>query len=149
MLAEVTGFDNVFLAVRDEDGRHFYIEGASQPILLGKTQDVLFPLGSGLVGWSFKNSAPLFTGDKEASGASSPLFGQGGDTAPMASVILLPMTVSKATRGVLGFASEVPLVLNDSLKSFVQTVAEHLALFLENLYLKNRLRATAAPLESK
>jgi GAF domain-containing protein len=52
----------------------------------------------------------------------------------------LPLIVHKKTRGVLVLGDLHVVAINDELKIFVQMVAEYLALFLENLYLKNKLR---------
>ncbi|MCF8085970.1 MAG: GAF domain-containing protein, partial [Desulfohalobiaceae bacterium] len=56
------------------------------------------------------------------------------------SVICLPIVVNLRTRGVLVLADrdgEIP----EGMKKFLQLVAEHFSLFLENLYLRNKLQS--------
>ena len=52
----------------------------------------------------------------------------------------MPVMVNKSTRGVLCLAHTSPRQIDESLRSFVRQSVDHLALFLENLYLKMRLR---------
>ena len=143
MLAGTTGYRYCLLTVRDESGRSYFLEGASESPFAGM-RDVpgSFSVGQGLVGWVFKNQTPVYTGDKETAGAvGMPLFGL--DTAPeeYKSVICHPIVFSKKTRGVLILADSRPLPVTEELKVFVGMVAENLALFLENLHLRTRLDA--------
>ena len=142
LLSESSGFEYCFFAARDEFGKMYFLEGANKPLLAGKQQEVRVTMGSGLVGWVFKNGSAVFVGENESSGPASPLFGKAPKTPAFASVICMPLVVSRATRGVLGLSSEHPIVINDNLKNFIQIAADHLALFLENLYLRGKLRET-------
>jgi GAF domain-containing protein len=67
----------------------------------------------------------------------------------MKSVICLPLVVHKRTRGVLVLADENGRDIDGTLKRFAVTIADYLALFLENLYLKNRLQQQRMELKSQ
>jgi len=49
--------------------------------------------------------------------------------------------ISQSTRGVLCLAHTTALPMPEIMRSFARQATDHLALFLENLYLKNRLRS--------
>lgn len=139
-LAEATGFDRVFLATRDETGQRYALEGSNAPILPPGKERECFDFGAGLVGWVFKNNQCFFTGEDETSGQLSPLFGKQIKTPPIKSAVCLPLVVRRIPRGVLGLSHGEPLVIDEAMKSFLLFVADQLALFLENLYCKHRLR---------
>lgn len=139
LVAETTGFDYCFLAVRDEKGKNFYLEGANRPLFSG-SGDQEFSVGTGLVGWVFKNNSPVFLGVHESAGSVSPLFGKNVHTPVFQSLMCLPLYFSRATRGVLGFAHEDGIELSEHIRAFAQVAGGHLELFLENLFLKSKLR---------
>ena len=56
----------------------------------------------------------------------------------------LPLMMQRKTRGVLCLAKETPLDISEATRDFVLMASEHLALFLENLYVKCRLRDVCA-----
>lgn len=140
LVAETTGFDYCFLAARDEKGKSFYLEGSSRPLFTRKSSESEFPIGTGLVGWVFKNNTPVFLGEHESAGSVSPLFGKNAQTPLFKSLMCMPLHFSRATRGVLGFAHEEGVEISDHVKAFVVMAAGHLELFLENLHLKSKLR---------
>ncbi len=139
MLSEATGFEYCFLAARDERGRRYFLEGANQPIIPGSEQEVRLDINAGLVGWVFKNNGAVYSDDMSSANVS-PLFGGNLKTPAFKSFMCLPLVVHKVPRGVLGFADPGHVVITERLKVFAHMVSVHLALFLENLYLKNRLR---------
>ena len=139
LLSESTGFPFCMLTVRDEWGKGYYLEGwNAKGFLDPSAMHDKFKIGSGVIGWAFKNQRPVFSEDSGTSSEGLVLFAK--DQGPfMKTVICLPLVVHKRTRGVLVFADPSGHVLNPTLKKFALTVADYLALFLENLYLKNRL----------
>ncbi|MDD4649218.1 MAG: GAF domain-containing protein [Desulfoplanes sp.] len=139
LLSESTGFPFCMLTVRDEWGQGYYLEGWNvQGFLDPSAMHDKFKIGSGVIGWAFKNQRPVFSEDSAASSEGLVLFAK--DQGPlMKTVICLPLIVNRRTRGVLVFADISRHVLDPTLKKFALTVADYLALFLENLYLKNRL----------
>ncbi|MHC1789541.1 GAF domain-containing protein [Solidesulfovibrio sp.] len=144
LLSEATGFRHAILTVRDESGRSYYLEGANDsPFPAGRTVPTRFSVGQGLVGWVFKNQKPVFSGDKDEA-SRLPLFGLDVPTGDFKSVVCLPIHFSRKTRGVLTLADARPLPVTEELKAFVGTVAENLALFLENLHLRTRLGGPSA-----
>lgn len=146
LLAQATEFRCCLLSVRDESGRSYFLEGASEsPFPDPRQAPRSFSVGQGMVGWVFKHQAPITSGEEESSGAAAlPLFGLDVPSREYKSVICLPINFSRKTRGVLTLADERPLPVTEDLKMFGTMVAEHLALFLENLYLKTRLEAERA-----
>lgn len=143
LLSLATGYRYCLLSVRDESGRSYYLEGASEnPFPDARLAPQSFSVGQGLVGWVFKNQSPITSGEQDAAGAGGlPLFGLDVPSREYKSVMCFPVVFSKKTRGVLTLADERPLPVPEELKSFVAMVAENLALFLENLYLKTRIAA--------
>lgn len=144
IMAETSGFSYCSFASRDEAGHNYYIEDETQAYIQGEAQAI--PYGTGLVGWVFKNSKPVFMGGSDSGTQSSPLYGKVSTHPGFQSVICLPLTIGRITRGVLVFASENSKEIPDELKVFCQMASEHLALFLENLYLRSRLHEAAQQL---
>lgn len=139
LVARASGFEHCVLAVRGEDGTTYSLEGLSGAART--TAQATYPLGSGLVGWVFKNNAPVVRGScaSGTEGACQPLFAPEGDPISATSALCLPLLVHRRVRGVLCMASSRPMQIDDELREFANLVAGSLALFLENLYLKNRL----------
>ena len=138
LLSETSRFEYCSFSSRDEAGRNYYVEGENYQLLQGDVEAI--PYGSGLVGWVFKNSQPFFVeGDDAASQPTSPLYGKQNKIPEFVSVICIPLEIGGMTRGVLTLASETPKAISDELKTFCQMASEHLALFLENLYLRSKL----------
>ncbi|EPR30425.1 GAF domain protein [Alkalidesulfovibrio alkalitolerans DSM 16529] len=142
IVAKASGMTTCFLTVRGETGTHFHMEGATRPPMRGDTGAHGFAMGSGVIGWVFNNGVPVFSGERE-SPSRMPLFGRDVVTPPFTTIVCLPLLVHKKTRGVLVLADERSLNINDPLKEFLGLVADNLALFLENLYLRNRLTSQA------
>ena len=68
------------------------------------------------------------------------VFGKLPDMPDFQAAMCMPVMVNKSTRGVLCLAHTSPRQIDESMRSFVRQAVDHLALFLENLYLKTRLR---------
>jgi GAF domain-containing protein len=140
VLSEATGFSACFLAVRDESGHGYYLEGPSRGVFEHPLDaPKKFTLGQGLIGWVFKNNSPAFVGDGESVTAPAPLFGKDVSAAEFCSVICLPLTFARRTRAVLILADQRPLAFGPDIKEFARMTSEYLVLFLENLHLKSRL----------
>lgn len=144
LLGETTGFEYCFLAVRDEKGKTFFLEGFSRPFFPGDNTGMRFDINHGLVGWVFRNNAPVIVGEREGESQASPLFGGSAHTPPFTRIICQPLHYNRKTRAVLGMANEKPLLITEQLKLFTQFAAGHLELFLENLFIKNHLHACKA-----
>lgn len=144
-LSETTGFSACFLAVRDESGQGYYLEGPSHGVFEHPLDAPRkFTVGQGLIGWVFKNNSPAFVGDGESTPAPAPLFGKDVPAAEFRSVICLPLIFARRTRAVLVLADERPLGFGLDVKDFVRMTSEYLILFLENLHLKSRLTKSPA-----
>ena len=137
VLSRASGFEYAFLVVRDELGRGFFLEGWNKEIV-GLNLGQKFSIDTGLMGWVFKNGSAIFSADQNSLSLS--LFGKDVNTSLFKSIICLPLIVHKKTRGVLVLGDPHGVAVTDELKIFVQMVAEYLALFLENLYLKNKIK---------
>ncbi len=137
LMAETSGFSYCAFASRDEAGSNYVIEDETRQLTQGAPESI--PYGSGLVGWVFKNGKPVFLGDGDSSAQTSPLYGRHVTQPAFQSVMCLPLIIQRITRGVLVFASDSPKRISEEMKVFCQMSSEHLALFLENLYLRSRL----------
>jgi len=138
MVSRAVGFRHCFLAVRDDAAGVFTIEGVSQTLFpQANGNPGNFPLGGGMIGWVFKNDAPVFSEDADTTALR--LFGAPAGTPVFKTVVCQPVRFSRRTRAVLVLASQELAPLGELHKDFVRTVADQLALFLENLHLKARL----------
>ncbi|MCL2123492.1 MAG: GAF domain-containing protein [Desulfovibrionaceae bacterium] len=137
---EATGFDYCAFASCDEGSQSYTIEGETAPLMLDGQNPAALPLSSGIVGWVFRDGQAIFS---EATGdaSSTAPFGKVGDVSNFQTVMCLPVVISQSTRGVLCLAHTTALPMPEVMRSFVRQATDHLALFLENLYLKNRLRS--------
>lgn len=141
IVSQATGLGFCFLAARGERGETYFIEGFNRP----PCDDALgleLPIGGGTVGWVFKEGKPVVA-DPGRSKAASPLFGRDVRCYPMKTFVCLPLHVHRRTRGVLVAADAEARPIDGELRLFLDMAADHLALFLENLYLKNRLTSLA------
>jgi len=138
LVSRATGFKHCFLSVRDDAAGVFTVEGASQ-VLFSPSQPGpgSFPLGGGMIGWVFKNDAPVFSQDADTTALR--LFGAQASSPVFKTVVCHPVHFSKRTRAVLTLASQEQEAIGDIHKDFAKAVSDQLALFLENLHLKARL----------
>jgi transcriptional regulator with GAF, ATPase, and Fis domain len=146
LLSEYSGFQYCFLAARDERGWGYSVEGSSSLLFGGQRPETdKFPIGSGVVGWIFKHNQSVFSEELEFRPAGTSVFGRDVPAPPVKTVMAFPLRVYRVTRGVLVFADPGNIHLSSEMRTFGRMVADHLALFLENLYLKNRLRQQPDP----
>jgi len=131
-------YGHCFLAVRDDRAMCFTIEGVSQPLFApshpGPGQ---FPLGGGMIGWVFKNNAPVHAQDADTTALR--LFGVAAGAPVFHTVICQPVVFSRKTRAVLVMATRRQEAITSAHKDLARTVADQLGLFLENLHLKARM----------
>ena len=137
---DATGFAYCAFASCDADSQSYTIEGETAPFMLDGQNPVSQPLNSGVVGWVFRNEQPVFS---EAAGdtASAAPFGKMGEVSNFQTVMCLPVIINQSTRGVFCLAHHSSLSMPEDMRNFVRQATDHLALFLENLSLKNRLRS--------
>lgn len=147
-ISAATEFEYCAFATLQENGDYYTLESESVPLLLGGGEAIRLPLGSGLVGWVFQNEQPIYAEEGGLSPASA-LFGKLQDIPDFPAAICMPVMVNKSCRGVLCLANTEPKGVEDSLRSFVRQAVDHLSLFLENLYLKNRLHMLMPPAKVK
>lgn len=138
-MGEATDFDYCAFATLREGGESYTLECESVPLLLTGREGLNLPLGSGIAGWVFRNEQPVFAEEGGLS-PSSALFGKIQDMPDFPAAICMPVMINKSCRGVLCLANTEPRRIDESLRGFVRQAVDHLSLFLENLYLKNRLR---------
>jgi GAF domain-containing protein len=138
VVSGASGFSHCFLAVRDDEAQAFGVEGSTRPLSSdARLEEAAHPLGGGMIGWVFKNDAPVYAPDSETTALR--LFGSAGGAAVFRSVVCQPVHFSGRTRAVLVLASPEGAILGEIHKDFARAVADQLALFLENLHLKARL----------
>ena len=138
-VAEATNFDYCAFASVVRPGETYCLECESTQLLLNEGEMLEFSMNSGLAGWVFNNDQPVFV-EGSNGGQGTMLFAKLPDMPDFQAVICLPVIVNRSTRCVLCLAHSAPREMDEALRSFVQQAVDHLALFLENLYLKTRLR---------
>lgn len=139
-MVDATGFDYCAFASTDGSGESYTLEGESSRLLLDGKEFVTLPASNGIAGWVVRDEQPVFSEGTGGSPAAA-LFGKIPNIPNFQAVICMPVVLSKNTRGVLCLAHTEPHEMDEALRSFVRQCVDHLALFLENLYLKNRLRS--------
>lgn len=139
IVSMASNFEYAALCTLSPDGGHFNVEGENYPLLCSGKQPEDYPLSSGMVGWVFRNGTPLSSGGPDGA-PEAPLLGRGASAPAFQSMLALPLFIQRKVRGVLCLASEVPVDTGSEVQEFARMSAEHLALFLENLFVKSRLR---------
>lgn len=148
MVSTASTFSHCSLTVMDQRGSAYFIEGSNRPLLRKSSKDEDgFPLGSGLVGWVYKNHEPIFIDGSSPGQASSSVFGAAAPTYEFSGVVCLPLVFQRKTRGVLVLANEAQVEISEDLKDFLTMVSEYLTQFLENLFLRSRLSEARAALQ--
>jgi GAF domain-containing protein len=135
-------FDYCAFASCAPDSQSYTIEGETARLMRDGQNPSSLPTGSGIVGWVFRNEQPVFA---EAGGEAptTALFGKVGEIQNFPNfptVMCLPVAISQSTRGVLCLAHTTAAPIPEAVRAFARQAADHLALFLENLYLRTRLR---------
>jgi len=130
----------------------YVVEGETVPLVWKpKTQAPAFSMNNGAIGWVCRNGEALVSNSPKGMPEST-LFGKGVTTPQFQTVIAQPIVIQRKIRGVFCLAKESPLELAGETQDFVRMATEHLALFLENLYVKSRLQdmsAVAASLQER
>lgn len=144
LLAGASGYEFAFLVVSDEWGNNYYLEGCNTSFM-PQTSVVpqTFSTGSGVLGWVFKKNQPVIFGDGKSVLGRAPLFGRDVPAPALNTLLAFPLKVHTRCRGVLVFGDRESRIVSEEIRSFAKMAAEYLALFLENLYLKNRLKRAA------
>lgn len=139
-MCDATGFEYCAFASLDPGGEQYCVEAESSPLLLKDGAPGGRPLGSGIVGWAFRDEQPIFV-ENDSVTAPPALFGKVEGAPEFQTAICMPVMVNKSARGVLCLAHTKAVNIDEGLRSFVRQAVDHLALFLENLYLRTRLKA--------
>lgn len=139
IVSKASGFEYAALCTLDPNGEYYNVEGENYTLLCKNGQSDSYPLSSGMVGWVFRNGTPLSSGGPDGA-PEAPLLGRGVSIPAFQSLLAIPLIIQRKVRGVLCLASELPVDIGSEVQEFVRMSAEHLALFLENLFVKCRLR---------
>ena len=139
-MVDATGFDYCAFASVDVPGESYCVECESARLVLENGEPMVLLVGSGIAGWVFSNDQPVINEGLEGA-PSTMLFGKLPGMPDFQAIICLPVQINKSTRGVLCLAHTSTRSIDESLRSFVRQAVDHLALFLENLYLRVRLRS--------
>jgi transcriptional regulator with GAF, ATPase, and Fis domain len=144
LLAGASGYEYAFLVVSDEWGNNYLLEGSNKPFMpeTFKVQQP-FSTGSGLLGWVFKKNQPVFFGDGKSEMGRTPLFGRDIPVPGLNTLMAFPLKVHTRCRGVLVFGDRESRVIDSEIKNFAGMASDYLALFLENLYLRSKVRRCA------
>lgn len=146
LVAGASGYEYSFLVVSDEWGHNYLLEGSNKPFMPENVAArQTFSTGSGLLGWVFKKNQPVFFGDGKSELGRTPLFGRDIPGPVLNTLLAFPLKVHTRCRGVLVFGDRGSLVISDEIRAFSKMAADYLALLLENLYLRNKVRQFAPP----
>lgn len=141
LVAESSGFDYVAFATSSEGASTYTVEGESAPLLIQDGAAPEIPLTTGgLVGWVFRNEAPVHAEGGDSSPAA-PLYGKAAETPLFQAVICLPVFMNRIVCGVLCLAGTEPRALPEHLRSFARVAVSLLSRQLETLYLRHRLQS--------
>jgi signal transduction protein with GAF and PtsI domain len=135
IMVRATGFDYCAFASVDVPQESFLLEMESTPILLGD-EPMQLSMGGNIIGCVFRNGEPVV----QCSAAEQLLFGRIANSPTFQAVICMPLLLNKSTRGVLCLGSAKPVDVNDAMRSFVQQAMDYMSLYVETLYLKNRVQ---------
>lgn len=149
IVSEFSGLEYAVFTSRDERGQGYYVEGWNSPLFEERFLEQKFNIQSGLIGWVFRNNQYLDTSNMSSVHLETPLFDKEIQTPPLQTIICLPTIFYMRTRGVLVLADKKNLAISDELKKFLFLVSEHFSIFLENLYLKNKLQQLRHELGSR
>ena len=148
LMASTTGFDYCLFCTRDSHGQNYVVEGENTRLLLQNTSGVkggtqqappVYSMSNGIVGWVFREGKPVVSDVRERM-PETPLVRTEKDVPQFQTIAAFPLIIQRKTRGVLCLAHASPLLVDENTRDFVQMASEHLALFLENLYVKCKLR---------
>ncbi len=146
LLSGASGYEYAFLVVSDEWGNNYLLEGSNKPLMPENFKvRQSFSTGSGLLGWVFKKNQPVFFGDGKSELGRTPLFGRDIPGPGLNTLMAFPLKVHTRCRGVLVFGDRESRIIGSELRAFAHMAADYLALFLENLYLRNKVRRFAPP----
>ena len=137
IIMEVAGFQYAVLASRVEGSANYIVEGEYPSLLLTEQKPAEISVHHGLVGWVFRNEEAVFN---DGFAGAMPLFGKREGFPDFRCAACLPVTMSKATCGVLCLAAETPRPIPEELKAFLRLAADDLGRLLETLSLRYRLR---------
>lgn len=144
LLAATTGCNYGVFCHNDTASGQYVVEGETSPLVWKpRMQAPAFSVNGGVIGWVCRNGEALFSNAPGGMPESS-LFGKGVTTPQFQTVMAVPLQVQRKTRGVLCLAKETPLEITGDTRDFLRMASEHLSLFLENLYIKCRLRDVSA-----
>lgn len=137
-IAKAAQYDYCAFATLQEDGEEYHIESESVPVLLANGQILTIPIGRGIAGRVFQEENPIYVEEGGFAPASG-LFGSLDDMPDFRAAICMPVIINRGCRGVLCLANSEVRQPDESLRAFLRQAVDHLGLFLENIYLKNRL----------
>lgn len=139
-MSDATRFDYCAFASRAENSDFYTIESESTPLLLTNELPLQIPVSNGITGWVFLHEQAVFAEEGGLAPASA-LFGKLEDISDFPAAICIPVFVNKSCRGVICLAHTEARKIDENVRNFIRQAVDHLSLFLENLSLRDRLRA--------
>jgi GAF domain-containing protein len=133
-MTDATGFDYGAFASLDYEGETYTVEAETERMFIDV--GMALSLGSGIAGWVFRNGQDVMENDASA----TPLFNRQEGAPEFQSVVCLPLIIRKTTRGVFCLAHKERKAVDETMRSFLKQAVDHLALFLENMVLREWLR---------
>jgi transcriptional regulator with GAF, ATPase, and Fis domain len=141
ILANFSGFKYTIFAARDQNGQNYFLDGCNQALFPeSNLHTKLFPMNKGLIGWVFRNNTAITKTDTSPETPGLFVFDEMYPTPKIRSLICCPLVIHFRTRGVLILADEKNKIPSEEFNDFLALITDHLTLFLENLYLKNKFK---------
>jgi transcriptional regulator with GAF, ATPase, and Fis domain len=138
-ITNATGFRYGAFASLDRNGQTYAVEAETEPVFLEGGEPRTFDIYSGLAGWVLREGRLVKVSQNE--GQTTQLFGSDDEGMPeFQSVICQPLDINKSTMGVFCLGNLDRTDIRQPMLSFLKQAVDQLALGLENLSLKHRLR---------
>lgn len=140
LAAGALGHEYALLVLNDGRETH-WLDGLNKPLPPGNvTEGQTVNIDSGLLDFVFQNNRPVFRQSATNDPDPTPLFGAETKAPPFRSVLALPVILRKRRRGMVVFADQNSRPNTEDARCFARLATEFLAVFLENLHLRSRIR---------
>ena len=138
-VVQTSGFDYGAFASIENPGETYVVDAETTPLMLLKSASPTLSINHGIVGWVFRNDQQVVVEGSGSDTAGPGLFGR-EDEEMFRTLMCMPISVDKVTQAVLCLASRKARRIDESLRTFVKLAVDQMAFYLENLYLRTRLR---------
>lgn len=137
-ISRTTGLEYCAFVSYDGQGDYYRIECETHRVVLENNRPIDIHLSHGIAGLAIQNHEAVFL--RLDSASPTILFGAIPDMPDFQIAICLPVDINRNTRCVLCFGNTALIEIDETMRTFLQQTSSFLAMYLENLYLQDRLR---------